>query len=116
MLPLSKDEARPLVDWDVFLNVLNVETRNGASGGQLRRVFFGEPESGPAWQHDHAMSYLYIGVLRPLCWAGLLQKTEVAGSLSCSDAIFSRTPLRQAALRLDTDGMESFRSAPREQA
>ncbi|MFN4010744.1 MAG: hypothetical protein ACK4K8_12370 [Pannonibacter sp.] len=96
--------------------MLNVETRNGASGGQLRRVFFGEPKSGPAWQHDHATRDLYIGVLRPLCWAGLLQKTEVAGSFSDSDAIFSRTPLWQAALRLDTDGMESFRSAPGKQA
>ncbi|WP_439527524.1 hypothetical protein [Pannonibacter sp.] len=115
-LSARKEEAPPLVNWDVFLNVLNVETRNGASGDQLRRVFFGEPESSPAWQHDHAMRDLYISVLRPLCWAGLLQKTEVAGSFSYSDAIFSKTPLWQAALRLDTDGMVRFRSAPRDQA
>ena len=105
-LSARNEEAVPLGNWDVFLNVLNVETQNGATGGALRRVFFGEPESGPVWQHDWPMSGLYINVLRPLCWAGLLQKTEDAGNLRHSDAVFTKTPLWQAALQLDTDGME----------
>ena len=105
-LSARNEEAVPLVNWDVFLNVLNVETQNGATGGELRRVFFGEPESGPAWQHDYVMSGLYINVLRPLCWAGLLQKTEDAGNFRFSGAVFTKTPLWQAALQLDTDGME----------
>jgi hypothetical protein len=105
-LSARNEEAAPTVNWDVFLNVLNVETRNGATGGHLRRIFFGEPESGPVWRYDEAMGGLYITVLRPLCWAGLLQKTEGAGSFRFSEAVFTKTPLWQAALQLDTDGME----------
>jgi hypothetical protein len=41
------DDAPIPGNWDVFLNVLNVETEDGATGAQLRRVFYGEPETGP---------------------------------------------------------------------
>ena len=85
--------------WDIFLNVLNVETEDGATGGHLRRVFYGEPEPG----FDAMMSGLYIQVLRPLCWAGLLEKQDGASRYRSEDALFVKTPLWRSALVLDTD-------------
>lgn len=40
------DDATILGNWDVFLNVLNVETGDGVTGAHLRRVLFGEPKTG----------------------------------------------------------------------
>lgn len=88
-----------LGNWDIFLNVLNVETEDGATGAELRRVFYGEPEAG----FDTTMNGLYVQVLRPLCWAGLLEKQDSASRYRTEDALFVKTPLWRSALRLDTD-------------
>jgi len=94
----------PLIgNWDMFLNVLNVEAEDGATGAHLRRVLYGEPETGPAPRYDAVMGALYIQVLRPLCWAGLLHEDSGAVSYRMEDALFVKTPLWKAALRLDTD-------------
>ena len=90
-------------NWDIFLNVLNVETENGATGGHLRRVFYGEPKTGPLPGYDTVMGELYLQVLRPLCWAGLLKQEHGSGSHRTADAIFMKTPLWRAALRLETN-------------
>ncbi len=87
-----------LGNWGIFLNVLNVETEDGATGGDLRRVFYGKP--GPGF--DAMMSGLYIQVLRPLCWAGLLEKQEGDSRSRSEDALFVKTPLWKSALVLDT--------------
>ncbi|TYO89265.1 hypothetical protein [Oceanicella actignis] len=99
------DETPILGNWDVFLNVLNVETEDGATGGHLRRVLFGEPEAGPLPRYDDVMGQLYIQVLRPLCWAGLLQQEHGAAGYRFEEAVFMKTPLWRAALRLETDGV-----------
>ena len=83
----------------MFLNVLNLETEDGATGADLRRVFYGEPDSG----FDAMMSGLYVQILRPLCWAGLLEKQDGASRYRSGDALFVKTPLWRSALRLDTD-------------
>jgi hypothetical protein len=44
-------------------------------------------------------------VLRPLCWAGLLQQERGTPSYRFEDAVFMKTPLWRATLRLETDGM-----------
>ena len=49
------------------------------------------------------MGQLYIQVLRPLCWAGLLQQGRGTASYRFEEAMFMKTPLWRAALRLDTD-------------
>ena len=90
-------------NWDVFLNVLNVETEDGATGADLRQVLFGEPNPGDRF--DQELSNLYIQVLRPLCWTGLLEETRAKGLLRTRESIFTKTPLWRAALRLETDGM-----------
>ncbi|MSU91910.1 hypothetical protein GE300_20340 [Rhodobacteraceae bacterium 2CG4] len=93
------DDEPILGNWDIFLNVLNVETEDGATGAALRRVFYGEPEGG----FDTMMSGLYVQVLRPLCWAGLLEKQDGASRYRSEDAVFFKTPLWRSALGLDTD-------------
>lgn len=101
---MSRFEDAPILgNWDVFLNVLNVETEDGATGDHLRRVLFGEPETGPLPRYDEVMGQLYIQVLRPLCWAGLLQQERGAASFRSEDAVFMKTPLWRTALRLPTD-------------
>lgn len=87
-----RDEP-PLGNWDIFMNVINVEADGGVSGAD------GDPADGP--RYDPIMSSLYIQVLRPLCWLGLLQ---VVGEEHISvDRVYAKTPLWHAALRLDTD-------------
>lgn len=103
---LSRFDDAPLLDkWDVYLNVLNIETEDGATGAHLRCVLFGEPEKGPLPRYDELMGQLYIQVLRPLCWAGLLQQERGEPSYRSEDAVFVKTPLWRATLRLATDEM-----------
>jgi hypothetical protein len=97
------DDEPILGKWDVFLNVLNVETEDGATGADLRQALFGEPD--PAGGFDHVLSRLYIQVLRPLCWTGLLHMDRAKGFRSTEQSVFTKTPLWKAALRLETDRM-----------
>lgn len=98
------DDEPTLRNWDAFLNVLNVETENGATGADLRRVLFGAPD--PRGHFDYILSCLYIQVLRPLCWTGLLHMDRAKSLLSTERSVFTKTPLWEAALRLETDGIK----------
>ncbi|SFC00625.1 hypothetical protein [Tropicimonas isoalkanivorans] len=100
---LVSHPGRIFGNWDVFLNVLNVETEDGATGARLRRVLFGEPEKEPLPRYDGVMGQLYIQVLRPLCWAGLLQQGRGTASYRFEETVFMKTPLWRAAIRLETD-------------
>lgn len=103
---LSRFDGAPILgNWDVFLNVLNVETEDGATGAHLHRVLFGEPEAGQVPCYDDVMGQLYIQVLRPLCWAGLLQQGRGTASYRFEEAVFMKTPLWRATLQLETDGV-----------
>lgn len=51
------------------------------------------------------MGQLYIQVLRPLCWAGLLQQGRGTATYRFEEAVFMKTPLWRATLRLETDRM-----------
>ena len=97
------DEGTLPGNWDTFLNVLNVETEVGATGAHLRQVLYGAPEKGPFRQYDTVMGALYLQVLRPLCWAGLLQSVHIAGRHDAEKTLFMKSPLWRAALRLETD-------------
>ena len=97
------DDEPILGNWDVFLNVLNVETEDGATGADLRQVLFGEPPPGDRF--DDVLSSLYIQVLRPLCWTGFLEENRAQGPFRTRESMFTKTPLWRAALRLETDGM-----------
>lgn len=66
-------------------------------------MLFGELEKGPLPRYDEVMGQLYIQVLRPLCWAGLLQQARGTASYRFEEAVFMKTPLWSSALVLDTD-------------
>lgn len=102
---LRFEDAPILGNWDVFLNVLNIETEDGTTGAHLRSVLFGAHERGPLPRYDEVMGQLYIQVLSPLCWAGLLEQERGKASYRFEEAVFMKTPLWRAALQLETDGM-----------
>lgn len=87
-------------NWDIFLNVINVEAERGVSEGRLREVLYGPPDAG--LRYDSIAGQLYVEVLRPLCWLGMLQ---VVGKerMASRDNVYAKTPLWHAALRLETD-------------
>ena len=91
-----------LGNWDIFLNVLNVEAENGITTGKLRKTLYGDPEEDRGY--DELSGALYVQVLRPLCWTGLLYE-EPGNPLRTRDREFTKTPLWAAALRLETDDM-----------
>ena len=89
-------------NWDIWLNVVNVEADAGTSQGHIREVLYGKPEDEGRF-YDEIGSSLYIQVLRPLCWAGLLQTPEDSDKRFGNDKIFFKTDLWRKALSLDTD-------------
>lgn len=96
----SRIQERPVGNWDVWLNVLNVEADQGGSANQLYEVLYGPvPEEGTGWRE---FSTFRNCVLVPLCWAGLL--AEVAEPRQrLADRQYFKTPLWRSALQLDTD-------------
>jgi len=101
-LRFGRMPERLIGNWDIFLNVLNVEAEDGIKGLDFRRELYGEPESEGGF--DTTVSTLYVQVLRPLCWTGLLHEQRQDG-FRFSTSFFSKTSLWRAALRLTTDDM-----------
>lgn len=101
----SRRPQRPLVDWGIFLNVLNIEAEDGATGGDIRRALYGKPASDACF--DAVLTSLYLQVLRPLCWTGLLREDRADGPRRLEISMFTKTPLWRAVLRLDTDDIVS---------
>ena len=100
-LRFSRRQERPLGNWDTFLNVLNVEAENGVTGAEIRRTFYGPAEQAGGF--DGVLGDLYIYVLRPLCWTGLLHEERADGARRFEQRVFMKTPLWRAALHLSTD-------------
>jgi hypothetical protein len=98
-------DERLFGNWDILLNVINVEAENGVTGEELRHVLFGEPEPSPFPRYDEVMGKLYIQVLRPLIWTGLLQEIRPGKSFRSQKSVFTKTPLWKVALKLETDSM-----------
>lgn len=91
-----------LGNWDIFLNIINIEAQKGVSKDRLCSVLFGgsQDESG---RHDHPlMAAFYIHVLRPLTWLGLIQEHRVGRGLERQET-FTKTRLWAAAVALETD-------------
>ena len=98
---MARDNQRIDGNWDVFLNVLNVEAENGVTGAEIRKILYGVPTFGDIY--DATMGHFYTDVLRPLCWIGLLQEHRTKKFYSTEDTVFIKTPLWKSALRLSTD-------------
>lgn len=92
-------------NWDIWLNVINVEAHGGVSEASLLKTLYGVEYSGAGDREfwDHA-SFLMWHVLKPLSWLGYLEATELDGRHSPSGrTIYTKTPLWQRTFRLDTD-------------
>lgn len=89
-------------NWDLFLNVINVEAQEGASEDRLCLALYA-PSDKHGWRDDVRMrAALFIHVLRPLCWMGLLQKARSGEGVRQEEHYF-KTVLWHEALKLDTD-------------
>jgi len=89
-------------NWDIFLNIINVEAQHGVSEETLCSVLFGTSEQETRYEDIRQRAALYIHVLRPLCWAGLLNEVRTGQGLARQEHFF-KTPLWHAALTLETD-------------
>ena len=92
-------------NWDIWLNVINVEAHGGVSEAALLKTFYGVEcvAAGDRDFWDHA-SFLTWHVLKPLSWLGYLEGTEQDGRFSpLGRGIFAKTPLWQRTFQLDTD-------------
>ena len=94
-----------LGNWDMFLNILNVEAEDGITGADLRQTLYGPPDHSPLPRYDDVLGSLYLNILRPLCWVGLLHMNRVKGFQSTERSVFTKTPLWRAALKLETDAL-----------
>jgi len=92
----------PFGNWDVFLNVMNVELQIPKTGKEISEVFFG-PTAHTPHQFNEGFWGFYVHVLRPLCWAGLLQEADPGRLLHTEEHVFAKTALWPAALTLETD-------------
>jgi len=100
-------QRRPFIapgNWDVFLNVINVEAHGGASEAHLLEVFFGYgPDNNRVEDYWNYLSFLHWHVLVPLYWIGFLDKIEAGDGFLEREIFYVKTPLWQKCLRLETD-------------
>ena len=85
-------------NWDIWLNVLDIETTYGASGKQLTETLYGA-EDEPN-EFDPRTHSLYLWVLDPLMYCGLLEENRDNGR-KVVDRIYRKTELWSAYLQLD---------------
>lgn len=84
-------------NWGVFLNILNIEAQTGLSEDRFASLVTGLTEEGLRLDH-YFRPLVYVHVLRPLTWAGLLHEHREG-----IERLFIKTPLWQAALKLESD-------------
>jgi len=87
--------------WIIIANILNVEAETGVTLRRAAELFFPKTETTAAY--DQCVSNAYSGILRPLCWLGLLTEHSTADLRKWDEIIFIKTPLWRTALRLETD-------------
>lgn len=98
----SRFKDGPVGNWDVWLNVLNVEVEDGASSNQLYEVFYGSAADDPSgWRERGAFCHC---VLEPLCWSGLLFEVKDEHQ-QFGESQYFKTPLWRVVLQLDTNDM-----------
>ena len=97
----SRKPVQLMGNRDVFLNVLNVEAERGITAAVLRKTLYGPHDEASGY--DGMVGGLYVQILRPLCWAGLLIEHKPSQTHSLSDRTFHKTPLWRLVLQLETD-------------
>ncbi len=85
-------------NWDVWLNVMDIETTHGATGKHITDTFYGA-EDEPN-EFDPRTSRLHSSVLEPLIYCGLLDENRDNGR-KLVERVYSKTKLWQSYLQLD---------------
>ncbi|WP_394199567.1 hypothetical protein [Litoreibacter albidus] len=101
----ARSEFTALGNWDIFLNIINVEAEQGLTEAHLVKTLYGLEKRAHVIDreyYDHA-GFLFTHVLQPLSWIGFLEETSEGGRLS--DRTYWKTPLWRAYLQLETDDM-----------
>ncbi len=91
-------------NWDIFLNIINVEAQQGLTEAHLVEALYGFAPSSDPFDRDYSNHrwFLVSNVLRPLTWIGFLEETR-AGEGRLADRIYWKTPLWSKCLTLETD-------------
>jgi hypothetical protein len=99
----SRFARGPFGSWDVWMNVMNIETDQGATERSLYKAFYGsiKEEHKGGWRELRNFSAC---VLQPLAWSGMIKLVPDEASGYCTDQVF-KTPLWRSVLKLDTDNM-----------
>lgn len=84
--------------WDIWLNVIDREARQGISGKDLTETLYGAGDD--AMPFDPRTSALREGVLKPLIWLGLLEE-HIGQSRKLADRVYVTTRLWGRYLALD---------------
>lgn len=94
-------DEQPFGNWDVWLNVLNVEMDQGATEQHLYNVFYGDEEGRDdiGWRKLAVFSSF---VLKPLVWSGLIFEQDVTRD-GKKERHYVKTPLWRSILELDLD-------------
>jgi hypothetical protein len=90
-------------NWDIFLNIINVEAEQGLTEAHLVKTLYDLDKRDHVIDreyYDHA-GFLFTHVLQPLSWIGFLDETSDGGRLS--DRTYWKTPLWRTCLQLETD-------------
>lgn len=85
-------------NWDVWLNVMDIETTHGATGKHITDTLYGE-EDEPN-EFDLRTSRLHSSVLEPLIYCGLLDENRDNGR-KLVDRVYRKTQLWTRYLKLD---------------
>lgn len=102
-----KEEVRARLRWwRMFLNLLNIKAREGCTPTDVMKILYPHLASQSdtemtleAWELKSDLKY---GVLRRLCWLGLLHEAR-EGLTLLQDGSFHKTPLWGACLQLESD-------------
>ncbi len=86
-------------NWGTLLNILNVEARTGITDDRLASLIMGMTEEALRLDY-HFRPLVYVQVLRPLAWAGLLIEHR-----DNRERLFFKSPLWAATLKLETDDL-----------
>jgi len=95
------DEGIPH-NWDVFLNIMNVEAHEGTTRQHLLKTFFGYEEKPEGIDREYFVYSMFLStrVLLPLLWLGFLEEQEIE-----EETTYFKTSLWHKAFRLDTNDM-----------
>jgi len=98
-----------LGNWHIFLNLINIEARQGCRSARLIEVLYGMADSeGYDPHYSNVCSTFRINVIRPLCWLGLLRVEPDSKGMS-GDSTYYKTPLGSACLKLESDNQPKLR-------